>query len=244
MSRSNLCALVFGLSIVQALSGCQPASSPQETEPVAVAPAEKPVPETSPDLGLPDFVEAVDEGFGVLELDDFQVFPADVSHWSVEQNVIVCQGKDQPRGYIYTKRPYKDFALRFDVRFPRPEGLTDDRNFEGNTGCLVYMTGENKIWPVCLEVQGKYIDTAAIKVNGRKDLEVITHEDAEARWQALKPVGEWNSFEIVSRGGALTAKVNGVTLCTSEPTELVSGPIGFQSEGHDVYFRNIRIQAD
>jgi hypothetical protein len=49
-------------------------------------------------------------------------------------------------------------------------------------------------------------------------------------------------MEITSRDGALTAMLNGVVVCTAEPGELREGPIGFQSEGAEIFFRNLRIK--
>ncbi|HUT11913.1 MAG TPA: DUF1080 domain-containing protein [Thermoguttaceae bacterium] len=56
-----------------------------------------------------------------------------------------------------------------------------------------------------------------------------------------KPQGEWNDYEIIVQGGDLTLKVNG--LVQNEATEVleVSGPIGLQSEGAPIEYRNIRL---
>ena len=64
----------------------------------------------------------------------------------------------------------------------------------------------------------------------------------EARKQALKPVGEWNSIEIISRAGAVTALLNGAKVGECEPGQLKEGPIGFQSEGAEIHFRNLWIR--
>ena len=69
-----------------------------------------------------------------------------------------------------------------------------------------------------------------------------TEADEAARKKVLKPNTEWNSVEIVTKDGAITAYVNGEKVCESEAYELKEGPIGFQSEGAEIHFRNIRIK--
>ncbi|MEZ6047476.1 MAG: DUF1080 domain-containing protein [Planctomycetaceae bacterium] len=82
---------------------------------------------------------------------------------------------------------------------------------------------------------------ASIKSNGGiPDVEIEDHP--EKREAARKPVGEWNSLEVESRAGVLTAKLNGELICQNKPGEVNSGRIGFQSEGFEVHFRNIRIK--
>ena len=67
--------------------------------------------------------------------------------------------------------------------------------------------------------------------------------DTAARKKVRKPHKEWNSIEIISKNGAITSKLNGAVICQSEAYELTEGPIGFQSEGAPIDFRNIRIKV-
>jgi hypothetical protein len=150
--------------------------------------------------------------------------------WSVDGDVIKCTGK--PSGYFATKKPYRNYILRLDFRYPQKAG---------NSGYLIHITGEHKVWPKSIEVQGHYQSVCTVfPISGAKGARPKV--DAEARKKALKPHTEWNSVEIISKEGALTAKLNGVTICESEPYELKEGPIGFQSEGAEIHFRNIRIK--
>lgn len=147
------------------------------------------------------------------------------------------------RGYVYSVKPYRNFTLRFDYRWPNAAELPEAERPEANTGVLVFMTGEHKIWPKCLEVQGKWSEMGHIKSNA-KDVTVTVRDDPAAREQARKPVGEWNAVEVVAKDGALTSTVNGVKIAESDPTELREGPIGFQAERFDVEFRNVRIREE
>ena len=66
----------------------------------------------------------------------------------------------------------------------------------------------------------------------------------DARKKALKPVGEWSSYEVVVKEGTVTVTVNGAKITTVESHEWTeAGYIGFQSEGAEIHWKNIRIKA-
>ncbi len=151
--------------------------------------------------------------------------------WSVEGKVIKCAGK--PNGYFRTKKSYRNYILRLDFRYPQKAG---------NSGYLLHINGQDKIWPNCIEVQGQYAGVCSIfPIGGAKGPR--PKADGQARKKAAKPHQEWNSVEIISRDGAFTAKLNGTTISRSEPYTLKEGSIGFQSEGAEIHFRNIRIKV-
>jgi hypothetical protein len=196
-------------------------------------------------LGLSMTARAVEkeEGFKPLgngkDMSGFKVVGAPESTWKVEGDVIKCSGN--PAGYFATTKSYKNFSLRFDFKYPRPADLQDDSKFGGNSGYLIYITGEHKVWPKSIEVQGLNGDAGKIfAISGYPNVKV--KDDTAARKKALKPVGEWNSLEIISKDGALTAILNGTKVSESEPGEFKEGPIGFQSEGAEIHFRNVRIK--
>jgi hypothetical protein len=66
--------------------------------------------------------------------------------------------------------------------------------------------------------------------------------DRDAKNKATKTVGEWNTTEILCKAdGTIVAKING-TEVSSGKGDLTEGPIGFQSEGAEIHFRNIKIK--
>jgi hypothetical protein len=155
----------------------------------------------------------------------------------VEDGVIIVPGK--PNGYFYTDKSYKNYVLRYDWRYARPKDLKEDAKFGGNSGLLVHIQPPHKVWPRCVEVQGMNRDHGNIfAIGGAKG---NFKKFADAQQKAIKPVGEWNTTEVTSENGRLSSKVNGVLV--SEGTgELMEGPIGWQSEGAEIHFRNIRIK--
>ena len=221
------------------LAGCR-GEVPGPAEPGSRPATEKPA-ATATEVTLPEKPFELEAGFELLKLSDFEAFGSETDTWSATDDGLKCSGK--PRGYLYSKQPYQNFTLRLEYRFPRPDTLKDEAKFKGNTGFLVYITGEHKLWPVCLEVQGKHVQMAAIKENGGAQPVTATDDDA-ARQRARKPVGKWNQIEIVSREGALSVSLNDTPISTCEPDFLSEGPIGIQAEDHPFEVRRIRIRRD
>lgn len=159
--------------------------------------------------------------------------------WSVSDGVIHCNG--QPIGYIHTDGEFGNYVIRYDWRYVRPPDLKNDRDFQGNSGCLVHIQPPHKVWPKCVEVQGKNIDHGEL-LKIPRTLEGTTEYDRAARDRAVKPVGQWNTTEITcAADGSITAKINGVPVSHGK-TVLTRGQIGFQSEGAAIEFRNIELK--
>jgi hypothetical protein len=157
---------------------------------------------------------------------------------SVHDGVLVCTG--QPNGYFYTDKPYKNYVLRYDWQYKRPANLVDDGKFNGNSGCLVHIQPPHKVWPKCVEVQGmnkNHGQLIFLQCKGKGTF------DKAAKDKVVKPVGEWNTTEITCKeDGSITAKING-TEVSSGKGDLTEGQIGFQSEGAEIHFRNIKLHA-
>ena len=56
------------------------------------------------------------------------------------------------------------------------------------------------------------------------------------------PLGEWTKVECLCQKGRITIKVNGVTVNECFDAAPASGKILLQSEGHEVFFRNMEIR--
>jgi hypothetical protein len=183
----------------------------------------------------------VEDGFTLLSLKDFKEFqgkskePVQEPTWTEKNGVISCTG--QPRGYLHSLESLGNCTVRLEYRFPE----SAEKNENPNTGFLFFITGENRIWPKCLEVQGKFEEMAHIKSNSKEITLEVTDNQA-ARESARRPIGEWNAIEVVCKDGALTSVLNGTPIASSKPSELKSGFFGIQSEGDAVEFRNIRVQ--
>jgi Domain of Unknown Function (DUF1080) len=245
--------LASALSLVLTV-GCKPAAEaplparPDEltapagpgTAPVGSAPSPSPATtEAMPEE--PEEPFEIEEGFRELTLADFVTEPANVDTWTERNRRLISTGK--PKGYLYTKDSFRNFTWRLEFRFPKPADGDAEADFQGNTGFLIYITGSPKIWPLCLEVQGKHAEMASIRPNGGAEAPEVL-DDVEKRLAARSPIGEWNAVEIVSRDGALQVTLNGEPVVSSQPNFLSAGSIGIQAENHPFEVRRLRIRAD
>ena len=130
------------------------------------------------------------------------------------------------------RKSYSNYVLTLEFRYPEQAG---------NSGVFHYISGEHKVWPACVEVQGLYQRLAQIFPLGGAE-GPRSDGDEEARTRARKPHTEWNHLEITSQDGVIGAKLNGVFIGQSGPYPVRQGPIGLQSEGAPVHFRNIEIR--
>ena len=153
---------------------------------------------------------------------------------------MVCNGS--PSGYMYTEKSYNKFTLQLEWAFDRPDTLTDDSKFRGNSGVLIHIGEKNAlgVWPRSIEVQGKHTQAGLILPIPRNVQCKRTFYQG-ALEKNLKPVGEWNKMKIKVNGGEMVISLNGAVISTVSECELTEGPIGFQSEGAGTRWRNIRI---
>lgn len=167
--------------------------------------------------------------------------------WSVKDGAIVCKGA--PLGYLFTEKSYQDFTLTFEWRWA-PGGQP------GNSGVLLRIAGEPATFmPKCVEAQlmnGNAGDLwafygASIEGDPARLQEVKDHKDLgnfkgiKKTKAAEKPPGEWNRYEIMVSGGNIELKVNGEIVNQASGLDVLAGPIGLQSEGAEIHFRNIEL---
>lgn len=142
-------------------------------------------------------------------------------------------------GYTYTRKKYSNFELEYEWKYERPEDLTDDSKFAGNTGVLLHISRIMKNWPKAVEIEGKYLEEGKLLFHSKAQGTFTDHETA--RMAAVKPVGQWNHMQVLSKDGNIQVKFNG-KLVAEGTTDLKEGNIGFQAQGSDVFYRNIRIR--
>ena len=161
--------------------------------------------------------------------------------FTIKEGNLICSGK--PSGYMYTEKSYSNYTLHFEFAFQRPDGLADDSQFRGNSGCLIHIGEQNAlgVWPRSIEVQGMHRQLGLILPIPRS-LKCRHTLDSEVRARVLKPVGQFNAVEIDVRGGEMVISINGAVVSTVSDCELTKGPIGFQSEGAETHWKNIRIR--
>ena len=163
------------------------------------------------------------------------------SVFRVEGGEIICTGKTQ--GYMYTEQKYLNFTLRFDYRFEPPLDwdYEDGVVFYGNSGHFLFIN-DHQVWPKGVQIEG-YHRRPLIPLP--MDTRILWTEEPGAIQKAMRPLGAWNSVEIVSRNGRVKSSLNGILTNTITEHEFTEpGTIGFQSEGSEIHWRNIRIKAE
>ena len=161
----------------------------------------------------------------------------------------VMYGSGKEHGIAYTKKKYDNFTLRFDYLSEPPDDWEgDDIYYYANTGYHLFLIDENLfVWPRSLTLAGEQRDLLRpipLGAYGGTSRPVTTW-DNETRARVVRPLGQWNSIEIVSKDGDVEAYLNDTLITTvtqhgfTEP-----GYIGLQVQGYTVRWRNIRIREE
>ena len=168
---------------------------------------------------------------------------ADVDEvFKVENGIIKVLGI--PNGYILTKGSYNNYKLHVEWRWS---------SVPSNSGVLLHVQEKNMVeWPLCIESQ--------LKTGNAGDIVMIGHgagvsvgdstyliSPEEGRFKVApkfeesneNPAGEWNTYDITCDGDNIEIIVNGVLQNNASKSTLSSGPIGLQSEGTPIEFRNV-----
>lgn len=208
--------------------------------------------------------------FDGTSLDAFDTFvrgqglnadPAGV--FRVEHGVLHVSGTEY--GYVITKRAFDRYRLRAEFRWG--EGTFGGRAGKArDSGILYHVQGPDKVWPRSLELQiqegatGDFWMTDSAAVTGRDGTRVVGPAGralpiprfGKGPWRDVagyrdpageveRPRGEWNVVEVEARGDTVRHYVNGTLVNEGTAPFPRTGRILFQSEGAEVYFRDIRL---
>lgn len=181
--------------------------------------------------------------FNGRNFDGLHVFVEDATTdpstaWKIEDGVLRCTGVG--RGYVRTQSAHADYTLRLEWRWPKGAG---------NSGIMLNIVDRDVIWPKGVEAQlatGRAGDFATFfdarskeELVSRNPRGVSTGRLARTGHVAEKPLGEWNTYEIVVAGDTIAVSVNGTPANRMTGVLPSAGMIGFQAEGTAIDFRNI-----
>ncbi len=145
--------------------------------------------------------------------------------FTVEEGVIKLDGG---RGWLCSEAEYGDFILKLELRFLAPKQ-------DGGVFLRASYEGDN--WPKQrYEVQCENSPRMA-KLFGAQ-----YEQDLEKTAAALKPDGEWNTYEILCRGTRCEVRLNGELVTTSDGLKVAAGRIGLQGEGGKHEYRRLQIK--
>lgn len=159
--------------------------------------------------------------------------------WSVGDGVIRCEGK--PSGYMRTEKDYANYLLHVEWRWPGKGG---------NNGALVHMSGPDRVWPKSLECQlysqnaGDFwvIGGVETKEHAKGGSRVRGRRTIKLKDSSEKPLGEWNTYDIICKDDWVVVLVNGVLQNVATGCSVKSGKICLQSEGMPIEYRNIYVE--
>lgn len=161
-------------------------------------------------------------------------------------------------GDLVTNEEFENFHLKLDWKVSP----------KGNSGVVFYIKEEpqyQEMWHTGPEMQ--VLDNGTSATPGHPDAKITSHRagdlyDLLVSKEVVKPVGEWNTAEIVANKGKLDFYLNGQhTLSTTMWDEnwkamvakskfkempgfgkYTKGKIGLQDHGDEVWYRNIMIK--
>jgi len=208
--------------------------------------------------------------FDASDLSQFDIFlktkglNSDPEHvFQVEKKVIHVSGKEF--GYIITKQEYENYYLRAEFKWG--EGTYAPREGKArDSGILYNIQGEQKVWPRSIEFQicegatgdfwmtdgGALTGKDGKRVEGPLGKGLKIDRFGKGEWKNVvgyrdpngeieKPQGEWNVVELVNQNGHVWQYVNGKLMNEGTDAFPAKGKILFQSEGAEVFFRDIKL---
>jgi Domain of Unknown Function (DUF1080) len=164
--------------------------------------------------------------------------------FKVENGVIYVSGEEF--GCLTTKDEFSNYRLRLEVKWGDKKWPPRDKpDTPRDSGVLLHCVGPDKLWTKSIECQiqehdfGDFwlVSGTTIVVNGKLEKTYVRKtKDAE------KPFGEWNVVEVVCDGDKITNIVNGVVVNEGVQASETKGKIMLQSEGAEVFFRNVTLE--
>ncbi|WP_268035317.1 3-keto-disaccharide hydrolase [Algoriphagus sp. PAP.12] len=170
------------------------------------------------------------------------------SSYRAENGMIVIDPKGTGGGNLYTEKEYGDFILRFEFQ------LTPG----ANNGLGIHAPLEGDAAYVGKELQ--ILDNTAEKYSQLHEYQYhgSVYGVIPSKRGYLKPVGEWNTEEVIVQHPKIKIILNGETILEGDYLEASkngtldgkdhpglqrsSGHIGFLGHGDVVRFKNIRIK--
>jgi hypothetical protein len=158
----------------------------------------------------------------------------------------IIRSKPRGGGNLYTKDRFANFIFRFDVK------LTPNAN--SGVGIRTELVGDSS-FEVGKEIQllddsgDQYTNLAPYQYHGS------IYGVVPAKRGSLKPVGEWNTMEIICDGTRIKVTVNGQVIVDAKVDEIKEfmdnrehpgllkndGHLAFLGHSTEVWFRNLRI---
>lgn len=189
--------------------------------------------QTNPQTQTTQLFNGKDLSNWTFTLKDPSVNPASV--FTIQNGVIHISGA--PFGYMRTKEVYSNYKLHVEWRYPTE--LT-------NSGVFVHAQGRDTIWIRTIECQLKSGSAGDLVFMNGADMDSRTDKSKNVTKlvpSVEKPVGEWNTMEVICNGNTIEVYVNGTLMNKGTGLSITKGSICLQSEGKDIEFRNVFLSS-
>lgn len=164
----------------------------------------------------------------------------------VTNDLISIEGKHF--GYLSTRDSYSNYYLRAEFKWGTRKYPPREKD-KRDSGILYHFknTEKDTIWPKAVECQvqegdcgdywciGTSVDSPNSHITAYGMKRIIKSENAE------KPNGEWNTIEVICNGDQSQHFVNGKLVNSGSRLSVTKGRILLQSEGAEIYYRNIQL---
>jgi hypothetical protein len=156
-------------------------------------------------------------------------------HVDAENRILVCEG-DGGHDMLLLERELGDAIFHFEFRYTPVAGKSGY-----NSGAYIRNSKDGAIWHQAQfgDAKDGFLFGETPLPDGKKKFFSLAKAVKENR---VKPVGEWNTFEITARGSVLTLWVNGAVTCEFNECGQPVGRIGLEGEGYRVEFRNLKLK--
>ena len=166
---------------------------------------------------------------------------------TVKDGAIHVTGQDF--GYVATDKVYNDFHLSLEFKWGEKKFPPREKDKRDAGICFGVDLSEHKIWPKSAECQIQegdvgdlwLIDSVTAFVDGLQT-EPKDYERAVKIRDGERKHGEWNKVEVIFAKGRFKFLVNGILVNEGEYLSVTSGRILLQSEGAEVFYRDIKIE--
>jgi len=155
----------------------------------------------------------------------------------------------QEFGYVATTKSYTDFHLSLEFKWGEKKYPPREREKRDAGICFNVALQDDRIWPKSIECQIQegdvgdlwLIDSVTAFVDGIST-EPKDYATVKKSRDAERPHGEWNTVEVISNKGKFSFLVNGILVNEGEYVSVTSGRILLQSEGAELYYRDIKLE--
>jgi hypothetical protein len=179
--------------------------------------------------------------------------------FSVHDGMIHVSGAES--GYFATEAEYENYRLTVEFKWGEKTYMLRAGKARAS-GILYHFVGPDKIWPKSIQFQiieggtgdVLLVDGGTLTVGGVTRSEGRFDRFGKGPWKDVvgyrdpaheveKPHGEWNLLELIADGDTVKYYVNGRLVNEGVAASPRRGKILFQSEGAEVFFRNLRLQS-